>query len=671
MSYYYNNHNTSSYVNNEQDYSQRFFDFSHVTPSDSFITTPYPYQLQTMAWMLHREDNVFDNIRGGLLMLDQGTGKTLCALGTMQLDAERILQDIEKSNRANEANEAAGDININTDIIPEPAQVQVLDSTHPGITLIVCPASLCDVWISEVKKHFVEGAITSFSYYGSNRKKQFEKYILQHGLPRIIVTSYQTVRNDVGDQGAPIRALTFRRMVLDECHYLKNSHSQTFAAIRSVSADIKWFLSGTPIMNSLDEIYSYLTLSNYRRMNRIPLVNRYTRNMFNKHFVGQGYFKEMQDLLRIIAIRRTKAEVLTDLPSKTINHVLIDMLPTEKLFYEKFKEYSRTRFRKLLKTLNHIRNFQPPNIDVSAIQRNRLRMVVLHNILSLLHHLRIACCDQILLIDKIPRTKGETLVSAGAILESCLHNDTDDCKVCHNDVASIRNKSCGHSACPSCWEQLSKLTPPRCATCFSEFDDGDIIPTTKVVDKDAICSAISDRISFASSKTRYCIDTAATLVEKGHKVIIVSQWTSYLRVLKDTFERDHPSFEYMCLNGSVPPAKRSKLIADFQSKSSDVKVCFASLSCAAEGITLTAASEMIFADVFWNYSKMAQMSDRIYRIGQKKPVNIHHVYLTDTIEMKIKELVEQKDLICQIIVDCKEIDTTSESFLQRLVKLLE
>ena len=147
----------------------------------------------------------------------------------------------------------------------------------------------------------------------------------------------------------------------------------------------------------------------------------------------------------------------------------------------------------------------------------------------------------------------------------------------------------------------------------------------------------------------------------------MNEWLNFIIF---QYKCEQPEIKYITLDGRIPPAKRQLLVNDFQNKI-DIKVCFASLGSSAEGITLFAACTMIICDVYWNLSKCQQISDRIHRIGQTKDVTIYSLFVLDSIEMRMKDLVEKKDQICKVIIDCKPITNETQSWLSKIIKLIE
>ena len=606
------------------DYTQKNFPYKGIEVTEQFKSPLFSHQSETVEWMLYREEMIYENIRGGMLLHSMGVGKTLCALATVVL--------------------------------------------NKGLTLIVVPAQLVYVWESEINRHFTD--IPYFAYHGHNRKQKFESYRLKNGDPLMLLMSYQSVSKDIEDESGPLVNLKFHRIIYDECHYIKNQNTEVFKSLLRVKSTIKWFISGTPIMNRIQEIYPYLKLLNYKHLSRVPQTiggqrvqagnrfNRYTR--YHQEEVKRQVYVDMQNLLKEIAIRRTK-EIL-DLPNKISTDILVSLNAKERRFYDLLQEYSRSRVRKLMMNMKKVRNS-----GLTAADQNRLRVIILQCMLSLIFHLRIACCEPLLVIDKISRTKNLDMDSAIAKLQT---EDDKDCNICFNNVADVRNKKCGHSACADCWKRLAKLEPMRCFTCMEDTTSDELEQVVEGDQEFEFKRAHDARIFHRSSKTRKVLDIVKDELGKGNKIVIVSQWTTYLDQLIAQFKCENKDVPFIKLDGRTLPIKRQKMVDQFQDDP-DIKVCFASLSSSSEGITLHSACSMVICDMFWNKAKIDQISDRIHRIGQKKEVQVYCIYMSETIEMKLKELVEKKDVVCKVLVDCAPITNVTDSWLSRMIKLID
>ncbi|MCF2857817.1 DEAD/DEAH box helicase [Pseudoalteromonas sp. SMS1] len=221
------------------------------------------YQLQGVNWLkfLNRHQ------LGGILADDMGLGKTL------QVIAYFISQH-------------------NT-LVTKPS-------------LIVCPTSLVGNWQSEFKRFAPH--LPVLTVHGSNRDKQLN----QVSQARFIITTYPLLKRDL----AHYSELHFDSIVLDEAQYIKNETAQISKCVKQLSAEFKLCLSGTPVENNLMELKSLLDFV-------MPDVLG-TKQQFKQYFQvpiekerDSRKAKELQSLIAPFILRRTKSEVVRELPAKT------------------------------------------------------------------------------------------------------------------------------------------------------------------------------------------------------------------------------------------------------------------------------------------------------------------------------------------------------------------
>ena len=162
----------------------------------------------------------------------------------------------------------------------------------------------------------------------------------------------------------------------------------------------------------------------------------------------------------------------------------------------------------------------------------------------------------------------------------------------------------------------------------------------KRLEKDYIPSAKIEKTMEILNKLR---EQAYNERRPMEKVIIFSQFTSLLDLLQ--LPVDRARYGYRRYDGSMSSTARSKAIESFTDKHS-VNILLTSLKAGNAGLNLTAASQVIMFDPFWNPYIEDQAVDRAHRIGQSKPVQVHRLFIQNTIEDRILTLQEQKrDLI--------------------------
>ena len=217
--------------------------------------------------------------------------------------------------------------------------------------LIVVPYVLMTNWVREFRKFSGEESIAV--YHGSDRSKSME---LDN---RIIISTYTTVMNDI----EVLSKSSFDVVVFDEIQYLKNNKSKTYKALSNLRCNTRIGLSGTPIENRIEELWNILNFLNPGMMiKKKQFINKYR----------SGNYDELKTLLNPFILRRTKEDVLDELPEKNEELVYCSFYPEQQTLYD--------GIRVALK--NSMRNY---SLGVNA------------NILKGLLLLREVCCHPLLL----------------------------------------------------------------------------------------------------------------------------------------------------------------------------------------------------------------------------------------------------------------------------------
>lgn len=283
-------------------------------PSSLVKATLRPYQIEGVKWLLEH----YNNGLGACLADDMGLGKTLQTLTTLVAVQEQL--DFEKAE------------NVQPDLFGNeiPVAKEYLKA------LIVLPSSLVFNWYNEARKftpHF-----RRVQYIGNDRKllsKKLEKYDL-------IFTSYAVVSRDV----SILEKYNFRYLILDESQYIKNKNSKIFRAISQIKANHKISLSGTPIENSLDDLWSQMQFINPNILgSHAFFVENYKLPIEKKQ--DENSLFELKNLISPFILRRTKEQVLKDLPELSEQIFYCEMEPEQEKLYEEEKSKARNS---LLKT---------------------------------------------------------------------------------------------------------------------------------------------------------------------------------------------------------------------------------------------------------------------------------------------------------------------------------
>lgn len=274
------------------------------------------YQLEGYQWMHRLNKNGF----GGCLADDMGLGKTLQTLALL-LQLKRSKSGVVISNPFTQT----GQLNLFT---TEPVTAE-----YQPASLIVLPTSLVHNWENEIKKF--TPSLKVYKYVGIGRKKAVspEKILSFYD---IILTTYGTVRNDI----KMLRGMEFFYVVLDESQFIKNAESKTYKAIVQLRAQHRLVLTGTPIENSLSDLWSQMNFLNPGLLGNHAFFQKMYIAPIEK-MAGVEQQQQLQLLIRPFILRRRKDEVAKDLPPLTEQILYCKMAEEQEKMYEEEKSVIR------------------------------------------------------------------------------------------------------------------------------------------------------------------------------------------------------------------------------------------------------------------------------------------------------------------------------------------
>lgn len=154
-----------------------------------------------------------------------------------------------------------------------------------------------------------------------------------------------------------------------------------------------------------------------------------------------------------------------------------------------------------------------------------------------------------------------------------------------------------------------------------------------------------------SAKTDACIELIQGAIDGGHRMLVFSQFTSMLAILKERLTKEN--IEYYEITGSTPKEMRKALVQDFNQ--GNVPVFLISLKAGGVGLNLTGADMVIHFDPWWNVAAQNQATDRTHRIGQTKKVTVYKLIAKNTIEEKILQLQEKKKELADQILEGESV----------------
>ncbi len=162
-----------------------------------------------------------------------------------------------------------------------------------------------------------------------------------------------------------------------------------------------------------------------------------------------------------------------------------------------------------------------------------------------------------------------------------------------------------------------------------------------------------------SSKLNQCIEVIKDAVDAGHKILLFSTYTAMFPIIEEKLKES--KIRYSKLTGQTKVGERIKLVDEFN-ENDEIKVFLISLKAGGTGLNLIGADMVIHYDPWWNLSAENQATDRTYRIGQKRNVQVYKLITKNSIEEKIYELQERKAKLIDNML------STNETFINKLSK---
>ena len=439
----------------------------------------FPYQKLGFNWL----KNMYDIGFGGILADDMGLGKTLQTIS--------LLNEVYQENK-------------------------------DFLGLIIVPSSLLYNWKEEIIK-FTGITPTLVEGVASNRKK-----IIANEKNGFLITTYQALRNDIEEY----KNRNFDIVVLDEAQNIKTTTSQIKKAVMKINSKVNFALTGTPVENNILELWSifdfvipgYLdSLSKFKKTYKEAIVNPNSSKINN-----------LREIIAPFLLRRTKKEVLTELPEKMESNVFVTLSSEQKQLYLSYVKQAKKEMKKFDKNEN-----------------NRIK------ILAILTKLRQICNSPAL---------------------------------------------------------------------FKEDYSGEV------------------------AKIEVLKDLMPDITENGHRLLIFSQFVGTLKEIEK--ELTNMGIEYFYIDGNVKSKERVEICNKFND--GERQVVLISLKAGGTGLNLVGADVVIHYDPWWNIAVENQASDRAYRIGQKKSVQVIKLVTEGTIEEKIIKIQEKKRQLSENLLESKD-----------------
>ncbi|XP_017844681.1 transcription termination factor 2 [Drosophila busckii] len=667
------------------------------------------HQETGLKWLLWRETQ---KICGGILADDMGLGKTVSMIALMLVTKEQIQkQKPVAKNDKNSKKAWQQQLQIFKNKVLSQKRFSIFDSDSgeesdvsppkmprmcytaqspdsesedddedelllPGRqrksagTLVVCPMSVMSQWAAEASNKVASNVIKVFIYHGTDRRKVSLSSFRSNDL---IITSYSTVVSEWKNTGSDswLFSLDWQRLILDEAHVIRNAKTATCQSVSSINARCRWALTGTPIQNrALDAfaLLSFLKVPNFTDLNK-------WRKYLNEGMEGH---RRMSFIIKPLMLRRTKLQLqasgdMPPLPPLQMNVVEVQLTTAEMAVYKILSAISIKLFAQYLrqrehqnKDLNYYSNETRPsflNCEIEQrheeIYRKFLRSLGYNPgekiqgivILVLLLRLRQFCCHPGLMVKMLSNVES---YYAGNSFKTSVPDELNT-----DLLAELTSHDEKHEILDSD-ENLNINLLCEDGQELIKADENDIKPEPPESISETIDLELAQKIlhpsnpifelTRRSAKLQQVYATLHQLLEETNdKIIVVSQWISFLHIIKTHLETIGQ--EVLEFNGTMNADERNVTLQEFNDKTNNKRVLLLSLTAGGVGLNLNVANHLLLIDIHWNPQLERQAQDRIYRYGQNKPTFIYRFMCKETVEQRIKALQDYKLEIANVVLN--------------------
>ncbi|MEH2149187.1 DEAD/DEAH box helicase [Nostoc sp.] len=400
-------------------------------------------------------------------------------------------------------------------------------------TLLVCPTSVLGNWEREVNKF--APSLKILQYHGDKRPKgkAFLEAVKKHDL---IVTSYSLLHRDIKS----LQSVSWQIIVLDEAQNVKNPEAKQSKAVRQLEATFRIALTGTPVENRLQELWSILDFLNPGYLGNKQFFQRRFAMPIEK-YGDTASLTQLRSLVQPFILRRLKSDrdIIQDLPDKQEMTVFCGLTGEQAALYQQIVEQSLVEIE-----------------SAEGLQRRGMILALLIKLKQICNH------------------------PAQYLKEATLEQ--------HNSAKLLRLE-----------EMLEEV------------------------------------------------------LAEGDRALIFTQFAEWGKLLKPYLEKQLGR-EIFFLYGSTSKKQREEMIDRFQHDPQGPPIMILSLKAGGVGLNLTRANHVFHFDRWWNPAVENQATDRVFRIGQTRNVQVHKFVCTGTLEEKIHDMIESKKQLAEQVVGAGE-----------------
>lgn len=574
-------------------------DFFYVNPYSGELSLDFPVQEQ--------------HCLGGILADEMGLGKTIEMLSLVH------------------TNRGVSDMPDSVDWLQRLPASSIGLVSAPYTTLVVAPTSLLAQWEAEAQKASAPGTLRTMIYYGSDRTANLQTLCSAANramAPHVIITSYGVVLSEcryIASQSQPsygnrgLFSVEFFRVILDEAHLIKNRRSKSARACYELNASHRWVLTGTPIVNRLEDLFSLV-----RFLKVEPWSNfSFWKTFITVPFESKDYVRALnvvQTVLEPLVLRRTKTmktpegEALVPLPPRTITIEEVELSQQEREIYDHIYTRAKREFNDNVEAGTLLKSYSTIFAQILRLRQTCCHPILTRNKAIVAEEEDAAAAADMMnemrddmdlqeLIDRFTKSTESTDESKpeDSMVRFTTHalrqiqtEASGECPICSEEPMIVPSVTgCWHSACKKCLEdyirhQTDKGEVPRCFSCRAPVTRRDIFEVIRhrsdssnpTPDEDDLYSSTppaslqpAPKISLRriyplspsahTSAKIYALITHLTKLPPNTKSVVFSQFTSFLDLIGPQLTK--AGINFLRLDGTMAQKARAEVIRQFTS----------------------------------------------------------------------------------------------------------
>ncbi|OQE44262.1 hypothetical protein PENCOP_c002G01841 [Penicillium coprophilum] len=548
-------------------------------------------QILAASWMCKRE-TYLSKPNGGLLCDVMGFGKTLSALACI----------------------------VNRKVPSEPE----------GPTLIVAPRNLIPTWMSQIRQHCVQGAAGSIIAHCSGAHVETDElahHLKQHG---IVLTTYHEISSSYPNLKPPpelrtdaavrewwdqeyekigaFHQINWHRIVLDEAHIIRNRTTRTSIAVRALSGNFKWALTGTPLHNSVDELYTLFAF--------IGVPNSHPYHVFMHNFCDETEDAKdrLINMLRAVIHRKTHesrhmGRPLIELKKLDLRETRIDIYPVERQIYRAIVETFIEKVNECFDALGDEEGSTNGIARLCCACRIMIKKAAFYGLYD----------D----FDTPPPEDAETARPTGQQKRPATPETRTE------KEARTKKRRKGETLVPTFSEWL--LADESLSAFDDESEHGsqdeerDISPDEDDIpcEEEEIHESHDWIAIFGKSMPGAKFDALTAQVKEwfendnSAKIVIFTQYINSTRLLKSLCEVH--GWKYSQMTGRMANRSREISLSNFRDDA-ETRIMIASIKTGGLGLDFSVANKCILIDLWWNEAVQDQAFFRLWRLGQQRDV---------------------------------------------------